>query len=178
MARNITKLDEPVAGDGSDQGVDDSEADAADHRVQDRHLPPRIAGEDAEQVEEPALRAVEGIKQIVGRIERRIGRVDDPRLQLEALEHAVAGQPALRIVEPQDDADQQRAAAEDEQSEVDQQAAEAGGRTGRVESESQGGVPGDGGGRGSIHTPSGPVFYSSSGDNPGPPPVTIPGIRM
>ena len=107
-----------VAGHGADQQIDHAEAEAAAHGVQDGHLPPRIAGEDAQDVEQPAERAVERIEEIVRGIERRVGGIGDPGLQLQALEHAVAREPALGIVEPQDDGDQKRAAAQHEQGEV------------------------------------------------------------
>jgi len=103
MARNITKL---------------GQAEAAAHRVQDGDLPPRIACEHAQKIEQPAERAVERIVEVVRGIERRVGGVGDPRFQLQALEHAVAREAALGIVEPQHDRDQERAAAQHEQREI------------------------------------------------------------
>src|SRR4029077_16642791 len=112
--------------------------EAAAHRVQDGDLPPRIAGEHAQQVEQPAERAVERIIEIVRGIERRVGGVGNPRLELEALEYAVAGEPALGVVEPQNDRDQKRAAAQHEQCEISDITAWTGGRAGRTRGEDQG----------------------------------------
>ena len=78
----------------------------------------RVAGEHAQQVEQPAERAVERVVQVVRGIERGVGRIDDPGPELQALEHAVAGEPALGVVEPQHDGDQQRAAADHQQGEI------------------------------------------------------------
>src|SRR6185437_657497 len=50
-------------------------------------------------------------EQVVRRIERRRGGIADPGLELGRLEHAVAGQEGLGVVEPQDDADQQHEGA-------------------------------------------------------------------
>jgi len=78
----------------------------------------RIAREHAPEIEQPAQRAVERIVEVVRGIERCVGRVVDPRLQFQALEHAVAGEAALGVVEPQHDRDQEGAAAQHEQREI------------------------------------------------------------
>ena len=86
--------------------------------VQDGELPPRIAREDIQQIEQPAERAVGRIEKIVGGIERGVRRIDHPGLQFEALEDAVARQAALRIIEPHDERDQYGTAADHEQCEI------------------------------------------------------------
>ena len=118
MEHRRQERDQAIAGHGADQQIDSGEAEAAAHRVQDGDLPPRIAGEHAQKIEQPAERTVERIIEIVRGIERRVGGVADPGLQLQALEHAVAGEPALGVVEPQHDRDQKRAAAQHEQREI------------------------------------------------------------
>ena len=69
-------------------------------------------------VEQAAKRTVERVKEIVRGIERGVRGIGDPRPELQALEHAVAGEPALGVVEPQNDRDQKRAAAQHEQGEI------------------------------------------------------------
>ena len=109
---------QPLARHRADQQVDNSQTEAAAHRVDDGDLPPRIAREHAEHVEQAAKRADERIVEVIRGIERRVRPIDDPGFQLQALEHAVAGEPALGIVEPQHDCDQERAAADHEQRQV------------------------------------------------------------
>jgi hypothetical protein len=60
-----------IARHGTDQQIDNGEAEAAAHRIQDGDLPPRIAGEHAQNVEQPAERAVERIIEIVRGIAAR-----------------------------------------------------------------------------------------------------------
>ena len=69
---------EAIARHGADQQIDDAEAEAAAQRIQDRHLPPRIAREHAQEVEQAAERAVKRIVEIVRGIERRIRRIRRP----------------------------------------------------------------------------------------------------
>jgi hypothetical protein len=111
---------QPHARQVADQQVDDAETEGAAHGIEDGHLPPRIAGEHAQKIEQAAERAVERIEQVVRGIERRVGRIGDPGSELQALEHTVAGQPALGVVEPQHDGDQERAAAQNDEGEVNE----------------------------------------------------------
>ena len=139
MEHRRQERDQAIAGQAADQQVDHGQAEAAAHRVQDGDLPPRIAGEHAQEVEQTAKRAVQRIVEVVRGIERRDGGVGDPGPQFQALEHAVAREAALGVVEPQNDRDQERAAAQHEQREIGEIAAWMGGRAGRTRGEDQGG---------------------------------------
>jgi len=100
MEHRRQERNKAIARHGADEQIDRGEAEAAAHRVQDGDLPPRITREHAQKVEQPAQRAVERIVEIVRGIERCVAGVGDPGLQLQTLEHAVAGEPALGVVEP------------------------------------------------------------------------------
>jgi len=112
--------DRSVVGQHADEGVDHAGAEAGTERVQDRHLPARIASEDAQRVEQAAQCAVDREEEIVRGVERRGRGIDHPRPEFHALEDAIAGQAALRIVEPDDHAGQKDGGAEPEQRQVGQ----------------------------------------------------------
>jgi hypothetical protein len=111
MGQRRARGQRAAVGEGAAQAIDDRDAERCTPGIQDGELASRIAGQDAQPIEQSAERAVHRIKQIVRGVERCRGGIDDPGLELGRLEHAVAGQEGLGVVEPEDDADQQHEGA-------------------------------------------------------------------
>jgi len=71
VEQRAAQRQQPVGGERIGQAMDDADAERGARRVQDGELPPRIAGQDAQRIEQPAKFAVERVEQVVRGIEHR-----------------------------------------------------------------------------------------------------------